>query len=233
MRVRERKGIMPIYRLTKELAFPHPSLASKEGILAVGGDLSVERLLLAYYNGIFPWFSEDEPIMWWSPNPRFILYPRDIKVSKSMGKLLRKNSFTVTFDTSFRDVISQCAALRSEGTWITADMINAYCKLHELGLAHSVEAWYEGKLVGGLYGVSLGACFFGESMFSTMDNASKTALIVLSEKLIKRGFLLIDCQVYTKHLESMGAVNIPRKEFLKLLEEGLKSETVRGTWSLL
>lgn len=224
---------MPIYRLTKELVFPNPELASEEGILAVGGDLSVERLLLAYCNGIFPWFSKGEPIMWWSPNPRFILYPKEIKVSKSMNKLLRKNKYKVTFDTSFREVISQCANLRSDGTWITGEMIEAYCKLHDLGFAHSVETWYDENLVGGLYGVSLGACFFGESMFSTMDNASKTALVVLSEKLTEREFLLIDCQVYTKHLESLGAVSISRKKFLDLIEAGLKYETLRGSWSLL
>lgn len=224
---------MPIYRLTKELVFPNPELASEEGILAVGGDLSVERLLLAYCNGIFPWFSKGEPIMWWSPNPRFILYPKEIKVSKSMNKLLRKNKYKVTFDTSFREVISQCVNLRSDGTWITGEMIEAYCKLHDLGFAHSVETWYDENLVGGLYGVSLGACFFGESMFSTMDNASKTALVVLSEKLTEREFLLIDCQVYTKHLESLGAVSISRKKFLDLIEAGLKYETLRGSWSLL
>lgn len=222
---------MPIYSLSKKMVFPDPSYASEEGILAVGGDLSPERLILAYCNGIFPWFNEGEPIIWWSPDPRFILYPKDIKVSKSMGKLLRKNKYNVTFDTSFREVISQCRVKRPDGTWITDSMLEAYCKLHELGLAHSVETWCNGELAGGLYGVSIGACFFGESMFSKMDNASKTALIHLSQKLTERGFLMIDCQVYTKHLESLGAVSIPRKEFLKLLEQGLTSETLRGNWT--
>lgn len=213
---------MPIYRLTEDIVFPHPSLANEDGILAVGGDLSPERLLLAYSNGIFPWYSEDEPIIWWSPDPRFILYPKDIKISHSMKKLLKKQAFTVTFDTCFREVISNCASLRMEdGTWITDEMIAAYTRLHELGFAHSVETWYEDKLVGGLYGIALGKCFFGESMFSTMPNASKTALITLSDKLLKKGFLFIDCQVYTKHLESLGAVKIPRSEFLEMLEKGL------------
>ena len=224
---------MPIYRLTKKIIFPDPELANIDGILAVGGDLSVERLLLAYCKGIFPWFSEGEPIIWWSPDPRFILYPKDIKISKSMGKLLRQNKYKVTFDNSFREVISQCASLRTDGTWITGEMIEAYCRLHELGFAHSIETWIDEELVGGLYGVSMGACFFGESMFSKRDNASKTALVTLAQKLAVRGFLLIDCQVYTKHLESLGAVSIPRKEFLRLLEDGLTGETLRGNWAYL
>jgi leucyl/phenylalanyl-tRNA---protein transferase len=224
---------MPIYKLNNSMTFPHPSLANEDGILAVGGDLSPKRLMLAYGNGIFPWFSEEEPILWWSPDPRFILYPQEIKISKSMSKLLRKNIYTITFDTCFREVISKCGSLRSEGTWITAKMIEAYCKLHELGFAHSVETWYDGQLVGGLYGVSLGACFFGESMFSTMNNASKAAFIVLTEQLIEKGFLLIDCQVHTKHLESLGGKSIPRKEFLSILEESLRSKTLRGNWTLV
>lgn len=214
---------MPIYRLSKELVFPHPSLGTEEGLLAVGGDLSPERLLLAYCNGIFPWFSKNEPILWWSPDPRFILYPNDIVISHSMKKILKKQTFNVTFDKCFRDVITNCGKLREdkEGTWITQDMVEAYCKLHDLGYAHSVEAWYEEKLVGGLYGIAIGKCFFGESMFSTMSNASKAAFITLTQKLIENHFLVIDCQVYTKHLESLGAVNIPREEFLKLIEKGI------------
>lgn len=215
---------MPIYRLTEDILFPHPCLANEDGILAVGGDLSPERLLLAYSNGIFPWYSKDEPIIWWSPDPRFILYPKDIKVSHSMKKLLKKQTFKVTFNTCFKDVISNCASLRMEdGTWITEEMIAAYVRLHDLGFAHSVETWYEGKLVGGLYGIILGKCFFGESMFSIMDNASKTALITLSDILNKKDFLFIDCQVYTKHLESLGAFKVPRSEFLELLKKGLSS----------
>lgn len=215
---------MPIYRLSKELVFPPPSLGTEEGLLAVGGDLSPERLLLAYCNGIFPWFSKNEPILWWSPDPRFILYPNDIVISHSMKKILKKQTFNVTFDKCFRDVITNCGKLREdkEGTWITQDMVEAYCKLHDLGYAHSVEAWYEEKLVGGLYGIAIGKCFFGESMFSTMSNASKAAFITLTQKLIENDFLVIDCQVYTKHLESLGAVNVPREEFLKLIEKGIR-----------
>lgn len=214
---------MPVFGLSDDLIFPHPSLAEEDGLLAVDGDLSPERLILAYRNGIFPWFSEDEPILWWSPNPRFILYPKDIKVSHSMKKLLKKNTYKISFDTCFRDVISNCSNLRKEsGTWITNDMIEAYCKLHELGYAHSVEAWYEDRLVGGLYGISIGKCFFGESMFSTMSNASKAAFITLCKKLEEKGYTMVDCQVYTEHLESLGAVNISREKFLELVEEYTK-----------
>ena len=207
---------MPIYRLSNDLVFPDPSLAEEDGLLALEGDLSPERLLLAYSNGIFPWFSEEEPILWWSPDPRFVVYPKDIRISHSMKKILKKNTYRISFDTCFRDVISNCSNLRKQtGTWITNEMIEAYCKLHELGFAHSVEAWYEDKLVGGLYGVSIGKCFFGESMFSTMDNASKVAFITLSKVLEEKGFVVIDCQVHTTHLESLGAVYISREEFLQ------------------
>lgn len=213
---------MPIFRLSEDLIFPHPSLSEEDGLLAIDGDLSPERLILAYSNGIFPWFSDEEPILWWSPNPRCVIYPKDIKISHSMKKLLKKNTYKITFDTCFRDVISNCGNLRKEsGTWITNDMIEAYCKLHELGYAHSVEGWYEGELVGGLYGISIGKCFFGESMFSTMDNASKAAFITLCKKLEEREFIMIDCQVHSKHLESLGAVDISREEFLKLLKKGI------------
>jgi leucyl/phenylalanyl-tRNA--protein transferase len=224
---------MPIYRLNKELAFPHPELADEEGILAIGGDLTKERLLLAYCNGIFPWFNEGDPILWWSPDPRFVLYPKDLIISKSMGKILRKHMFRITFDTCFREVISYCSSLRTEGTWITSDIKEAYCSLHELGYAHSVEAWYEGKLVGGLYGVSLGACFYGESMFSTMANASKAAFLVLTQNLVKKNFILIDCQVHTNHLESLGAIHLPRKDFLSILQSALEYNTIRGSWTNL
>ena len=219
---------MPIYRLSKDLIFPHPSLAEEDGLLAVGGDLSAQRLLLAYTNGIFPWFSEDEPILWWSPDPRFIVYPKDIKISKSMKKLFKKNTFKITFDTCFRDVISNCSNVRKEtGTWITKEMIDAYCKLHEIGFAHSVETWYENRLVGGLYGIIIGKCFFGESMFSTMDNSSKAAFITLGKVLSQKEFLMIDCQVHTSHLESLGAVHISREEFLELLKKGTSMEPLK------
>ncbi|MGH4137697.1 leucyl/phenylalanyl-tRNA--protein transferase [Clostridium sp.] len=213
---------MPIYRLSNDIVFPDPSLAEEDGLLAIDGDLSPERLILAYSNGIFPWFSEDEPILWWSPNPRFVVYPKEVRISHSMKKLLKKNTYRVSFDTCFRDVISNCSNLRKdEGTWITNEMIEAYCTLHQLGFAHSVETWYGDKLVGGLYGVSMGKCFFGESMFSTMNNASKVAFITLSKVLEEKKFVIIDCQVYTAHLESLGAVNISREDFLTLTEEGI------------
>lgn len=213
---------MPIYRLSDDLLFPDPSLSEDDGLLAIEGDLSPERLLLAYSNGIFPWFSDDEPILWWSPDPRFIVYPKDIRTSHSMKKLLKKNTYRVSFDTCFRDVISNCSNTRKEtGTWITNEMIEAYCKLHELGYAHSVETWHHDKLVGGLYGISMGKCFFGESMFSTMDNASKVAFITLGKSLEEKGFSMIDCQVHTTHLESLGAVYIPREKFLELIKKGI------------
>ena len=214
---------MPIYRLTEDLIFPHPSLANSDGLLAAYGDLSPERLLFAYCNGIFPWYSEGEPILWWSPDPRFILYPKDIKISHSMKKILKKNTFKITYNTCFKDVIANCANVRKDttGTWITDEMIEAYCTLHELNFAHSIEAWYENKLVGGLYGLIIGKCFFGESMFSLMSNASKAAFITLCQKLEEENFLFIDCQVYTKHLESLGAVMISRDEYLKLLKKGI------------
>lgn len=213
---------MPIFQLTKELIFPHPRLAEVDGLLAFGGDLTPERLILAYRSGIFPWYSEEDPLLWWSPDPRFILLPQKVKVSRSMKKVLWKKTFKLTFDTSFRRVMALCAELRQEdGTWITPEMIDAYYKLHELGIAHSVEAWHEDELVGGLYGISLGKCFFGESMFSTMSNASKAALITLAEVLRNENYLFIDCQVYTQHLESMGAELISRSDYLSLLEKGL------------
>jgi leucyl/phenylalanyl-tRNA--protein transferase len=221
---------MPIYRLSNDLVFPHPSLSEEDGLLAIEGDLSTQRLLLAYSNGIFPWFSDDEPILWWSPDPRFVVYPKDVRISHSMKKLLKKNTFRISFDTCFRDVISNCSNVRKEtGTWITNEMIDAYCKLHELGYAHSVESWYEDKLVGGLYGVSKGKCFFGESMFSTMDNASKAAFIALSKVLEEKEFIIIDCQVHTTHLESLGAVYISRENFLELVEKGTSMHPLKLT----
>lgn len=213
---------MTVYRLTEDLVFPHPSLANSDGLLAAYGDLSPERLLLAYCNSIFPWYSPGEPILWWSPDPRFVLYPKDVRISHSMKKILKKNTFKITFDTCFRDVISNCANVRKEtGTWITDEMLEAYCKLNELGFAHSVECWFEDKLVGGLYGLIIGKCFFGESMFSLMSNASKAAFITLCKALEAQDFLLVDCQVYTKHLESLGAVMISRDDYLKLVKKGI------------
>ncbi|AKA68338.1 leucyl/phenylalanyl-tRNA--protein transferase [Clostridium scatologenes] len=214
---------MPVFKLSEDLIFPDPSLAEKDGLLAAYGDLSPERLILAYSNGIFPWFSEDEPILWWSPDPRFVLYPKNIRISHSMKKVLKRNIYKISFDACFRDVISNCAGIRKEsGTWITNDMIEAYCKLHYMGYAHSVEAWYGNKLVGGLYGIIIGKCFFGESMFSIMDNASKTAMITLCKKLQDENFVIVDCQVYSKHLESLGAVNISREKFLEIVKKESK-----------
>ena len=219
-----------------EISFPHPSLSNEDGVLAFGGDLSPQRLLFAYENGIFPWFNEGDPIVWWSPDPRFVLYPEDLKVSKSMRPYFNQGKFQVTFDTVFQDVIENCKlSSRSgqEGTWITDDMVSAYVKLNELGFAHSVEVWDNEVLVGGLYGISLGKCFFGESMFQKKSNASKFGFITLVRKLKSIGFNLIDAQTPTKHLESLGAINIPRKDFLEILEKNKKEKTLRGNWNEL
>jgi leucyl/phenylalanyl-tRNA---protein transferase len=226
---------MPIFALRKDIVFPPVELADKSGILAVGGDLTPERLIEAYGNGIFPWYSEGDPIIWWSPDPRFVLYPDEIKISKSMRQVLRRGLFTITFDRSFREVIDACRGPRRDdaGTWITDDMFEAYIELHRLGYAHSVEAWYEGSLAGGLYGVSLGTCFFGESMFTKMSNASKAALITLTVILGGHGFHLVDCQVYTEHLKSLGARHIPRNEFINSVKKGLLAETILGSWEHL
>ncbi|MGC9195255.1 MAG: leucyl/phenylalanyl-tRNA--protein transferase [Syntrophobacteraceae bacterium] len=208
---------MPVYRLSDELIFPHPSLADPSGLLAVGGDLSPQRLLLAYAHGIFPWYSQQDPILWWSPDPRLILLPGELKISRSLLRTLKKKVFSATVDAAFGKVIRACAKTREE-TWITGEMIEAYEKLHEMGFAHSVETYFEGRLVGGLYGVALGRAFCGESMFSLVSDASKVALVALVEYLSERGCQLIDCQVPTDHLKSLGAKEIPRKEFLDLLK---------------
>ena len=214
---------MAVYALSEELLFPNPELSEEDGLLAVGGDLSLERLLLAYSNGIFPWYNEGEPILWWCPKPRFILNPNEIKISKSMKKIIKKGDFKVTFNNDFEGVISNCKSLREneEGTWITDEMKEAYINLHKNGYAMSVETYYNDELVGGLYGVVLGKCYFGESMFSKVSNASKIALIALAEKLQKLNFEFIDCQVYTPHLESMGAKMVPWEEFNNILNRGL------------
>ena len=224
---------MPVFLLTDKIAFPPPHLASSEGLLAVGGDISQERLLLAYRMGIFPWFSDDEPILWWSPDPRLVLYPREIKISKTLKKIMKKGLFKVTMDSAFVQVINQCAKIRlqnNQGTWIVEDMIDAYSKLHESGFAHSVETWYHEELAGGLYGVSLGKCFFGESMFTRISNASNVALVKLVEYLNTLSFDMIDCQLTTEHLLRFGAKEIPRVSFLNQLEESLKAPTKKGKW---
>ena len=210
-----------MYYLSKELFFPPVSEANFDGILAVGGDLSPERLLLAYKSGIFPWFNEDEPIFWWSPNPRMVLFLDELVVSKSMRNILNRNIFTVTFNQNFREVISNCQKIEREGqngTWITNDMIEAYCKLHESGTAKSVEVWQNEELVGGLYGIDLGHVFCGESMFSKVSNASKVAFIALVNQLKKGNYKLLDCQVYNEHLESLGCREIERDDFMKILK---------------
>jgi len=224
---------MPVYRLTDEIIFPPPQLADKTGLLAVGGDLCEERLLLAYSLGIFPWYSKDEPILWWSPDPRLVLYPDEIKVSKSLEKIIKRGAFDVTFDAAFKQVINLCAGAgrrENEGTWILPEMVDAYCRLYENGYAHSVEAWRDGTLAGGLYGVSLGGCFFGESMFTLESNASKVAFAGLVKYLAENSFDLIDCQVSTGHLKRFGAREIPRSLFLKQLKNSLAVPTLKGKW---
>lgn len=207
-----------MFHLTKEIKFPDVAKATKEGLLAIGGDLSPERLICAYKHGVFPWFDEEEPILWWSPNPRFVLFPEKLKVSKSMKQLLRNTDFTITVNKAFKEVIVGCSKAkrkRQQGTWITNNMIEAYVKLFEMGYAKSVEVWKSEELVGGLYGVDLNnGVFCGESMFSKLSNASKLALIAFIQN---SNYKLIDCQVYTKHLESLGAEEISRDEFLRFL----------------
>lgn len=213
--------MLEIWQLDESLWFPSPhrALVEPNGLLAVGGDLSADRLLLAYRSGIFPWFNEGEPPLWWSPDPRMVLYPEHIKVSRSLGKRLKRGDFELTLDQCFDQVIHGCASLREHttGTWITPAMETAYNDLHQRGHAHSVEAWQDGKLVGGLYGLALGGLFFGESMFSRATDASKAALVFLARHLQARGFRLIDCQVYSAHLASLGAQPIPRSAFLQEL----------------
>jgi leucyl/phenylalanyl-tRNA--protein transferase len=209
-----------MFLLGKKIEFPDVELASPDGILAIGGDLSPERLLLAYRSGIFPWYSQGEPIVWYSPEKRMVLFPDELKVSKSMKQLLRKGIYRITWNQNFEEVIKACQESPrkdQDGTWITEEMLQAYIRLHELGHAKSVEVWREEELVGGLYGIDLGHVFCGESMFSRESNTSKLAFIHLVQKLEKENYHLIDCQVYTAHLSSLGAREIPRKEFTKLL----------------
>lgn len=198
-----------------ESALEHP-----DGLLAIGGDLTPNRLIVAYRQGIFPWYSDDQPILWWSPSQRMVLFPECLKVSRSLRKILNKNKFVVTLDQNFRQVIQECAGSRrnQHGTWITEEMQEAYCQLHQYGFAHSIESWYEERLVGGLYGVSLGKVFFGESMFSRMSDASKVAFVHFVWQLQRWNYELIDCQVHTNHLQSLGAFEIPRQQYRALLD---------------
>ena len=224
-----------IFKLDKsELRFPPVDLANKDGILAYGGDLRTERIMLAYQKGIFPWYSEETPILWWAPDPRFVLFPEDLKVSKSMRKVLRSNEFKITFDTAFHEVLRNCQVMPrdgQDGTWITAELFDAYLEIHQKGFAHSVEVWREGELVGGLFGVSLGGIYFGESMFSKASNASKAGFITLVQKMHQKGIQLVDCQVHTNHLESLGAKHISRDHFTHNLDVLLEADTFKGSWT--
>ncbi len=224
---------MPVFKLDDEIVFPDPSLAEPEGLLAVGGDLSTERLLAAYANGIFPWYSDNEPILWWSPDPRLVLFTHKFKVSHSLHQKIKKNVFQIKIDSNFEQVIDACSKTErkhEDGTWITDEMKAAYVELHLKGFAHSVESYFEGDLVGGLYGVSLGRAFFGESMFHMMTDASKVALYHLVEKAKEFDFLFIDSQVETEHLISLGAELIPREMYLNLLKKAIQYTTNIGKW---
>lgn len=223
---------MAVYFLNNDLYFPDPEEAS-DGLLAVGGDLAPDRLLLAYEMGIFPWYSPPDPILWWSPDPRCVIFTDQVKVSKSMRNVLNQKKYRVTYDNAFEDVMRGCQTVEREdkGTWITEAFIDSYCILHQLGVAHSVEVWNDNQLVGGLYGVSLGRMFCGESMFARENNASKVALISICRELHARGFEIIDCQIYNDHLGSMGAVEIPRPQFMRILQNSLNFDSLRGSWS--
>ncbi len=221
-------------QLVEQVPFPNPRHAQDDGLLAYGGDLVPERLLAAYAQGIFPWYSE-EPILWFSPNPRMLLRPADLAVHRSLAKNLRRHRYEVRFDTDFEAVIQSCASVPrpgQDGTWITPDMVQAYCALHELGFAHSAEAWQSGELVGGVYGVSLGAAFFGESMFARRSDASKVAFVYLVRQIEEWGFQFLDCQVYSDHLSSLGARELGRDAFLAALQTALEVPTRQGQWRL-
>ncbi|MFK7806839.1 MAG: leucyl/phenylalanyl-tRNA--protein transferase [Saprospiraceae bacterium] len=226
---------MPIYKLSEDhLQFPPPDLADPNGMLAIGGDLSAERLLIAYRQGIFPWFNPEDPIIWWSPDPRFVLKPEELKVHKSMRPYFNQQKFQVTYDQHFEKVMRLCQQTRRPGqyggTWITEDMVAAYVRIHELGFSHSVEVWDGEELVGGLYGIALGKVFFGESMFANKSNASKFGFITLVRRLQAEGFTLIDCQQQTQHLGSLGAKAISREAFMAVLRENEGEEFLKGKW---
>lgn len=221
---------------TPETQFPSADSASEEGLVAVGGEITVNRVLSAYRQGIFPWYSPDQPVLWWSPEPRAMLFPDDIKISRSLKKTLRKNPFRLTADQAFSEVIEACSGPRMQspegGTWITEEMKTTYTRLFQLGYAHSIEVWNNEQLVGGLYGLSLGSAFFGESMYSREPDASKIALVTLADFARINNIDFIDCQLPTEHLSNMGAVNISRKEYLQLLEHALTHEDNTERWSL-
>ena len=226
---------MPVYQLIPEVSlFPPTEEAEGDGLLAVGGDLTKERLLAAYSKGVFPWYEAGQPILWWSPDPRLVLIPEELKISRSLRKALRKQQFEIRFDSAFQQVIKACADVRTqqgEGTWIIPEMQQAYTELHQDGFAHSVESWLDGELAGGLYGISLGQCFFGESMFSTRNDSSKVALVALVEFSKQVGIKMIDCQMTTSHLLSLGAREIKRKVFLQNLKIHLEEPTLKGSWN--
>ncbi|WP_020589830.1 leucyl/phenylalanyl-tRNA--protein transferase [Desulfobacter curvatus] len=224
---------MPLFRLSEKIEFPPAWLARPDGLLCIGGDLCPKRLILAYRSGVFPWFSNSEPILWWSPDPRLILFPSRIRVSKSLKKTIRKNCFSIRINTAFEQTIVACSQPRQdkpEGTWLVDEMIDAYITLHKMGIAHSVEAWQEDRLVGGLYGICLGKTFFGESMFSLVSNASKVALVALAQELHSQGFGMIDCQVTSGHLLRMGAQEITRDLFLDILNHGVDLKVPDSLW---
>jgi leucyl/phenylalanyl-tRNA--protein transferase len=226
---------MPVFRLTDELVFPPPELAADEGLLALGGDLSVDRVLLGYSMGIFPWYSEGDPLLWWSPDPRMILLPCEFKAPRRLARKIRQGVFDLTMDRAFPTVLERCASIyrpTQDGTWITSDMTEAYLRLYEQGYAHSVECWQSGELAGGLYGVSLGNCFFGESMFSETTDASKVALAALVKHALRTGLTLIDCQLHTPLLKSLGAKEVSRDCFLALLKKAQQAPTRLGRWTL-
>ncbi|MDR2075381.1 MAG: leucyl/phenylalanyl-tRNA--protein transferase [Desulfovibrio sp.] len=223
---------MPVFRLSREtLDFPDPSLADADGLLAVGGDLSPHRLLRAYALGIFPWYPEGSPILWWSPDPRCVLPPEELHVPRSLKRTLRQGRFSFSLDAAFGDVVVNCASAHEKGgTWLVPEMIAAYARLHRLGLAHSAEAWHEGELAGGVYGLALGRIFFGESMFFRRPDASKAALVYLIRQLAGAGFVLVDCQQETANLLRFGARGIPREVFLGRLRGALSPAAPRGSW---
>lgn len=225
---------MIVFLLNNLLVFPDPRRAESDGLVAVGGDLRIERLILAYQNGIFPWYSEGNPIMWFSPDPRLILFPDELRISKSLRRVINSEDFEIRFDTCFEEVIMKCATVKrknQDATWITDDMTDAYVQLYNEGFAHSVETFYQDALVGGLYGISLGGAFFGESMFHSMSNASKVSLYCLVEKLKSWEFDFIDSQIPTNHMKSMGAREVDRESFLAMLELTLRKKTRRGKWA--
>lgn len=224
---------MPVFQLTEKIVFPRPDLAEENGLLAIGGDLSPERLIVAYRSGIFPWYSQNDPILWWCTSPRLVIFPHEFRVSRRLQRDIRKPLYRITADRAFEQVITACARVRTERqeqTWISTAMHDAYCRLHRLGYAHSIECWQGDQLAGGLYGVALGRVFFGESMVTILKNGSKLALAALVDCLKLKNFALIDCQMTTDHLVGFGAREVSRQEFQRLLNEHIKTLSPDGAW---